>query len=211
VAALHGKRLVVISETDDGCSLAEAQVKEITSNERIAARKNYGDVFEFLPSHKILLLTNHRPFVKGTDEGIWRRLNIVGFNVTVSEQDRDPAFREKKLLPEIEGIFAWMVEGCLKWLRDGLKPSDAVRRAINEYRAEMDFVAQWLEERCEADPQATISRAAAYSDFRCWAQEGHFPILGRRRFVEELHSRGFQTAKSNGVRLFRELKLKRGF
>jgi putative DNA primase/helicase len=84
VAALHGKRLVVISETDDGCSLAEAQVKEITSNERIAARKNYGDVFEFLPSHKILLLTNHRPFVKGTDEGIWRRLNIVGFNVTVS-------------------------------------------------------------------------------------------------------------------------------
>jgi putative DNA primase/helicase len=184
-------------------------VKELTANERIAARKNYGDVFEFPPTHKFLLLTNHRPFVKGTDDGIWRRLNFIGFNAKIAEQDKDLAFRENKLVPEMEGVLAWMVKGCLKWQRDGLKPSDSVRQSLNEYRSEMDFVAQWLEERSEKDPTATISRSEAYSNFREWAQAAHFPVIGNRRFVEELHSRGFGMKKIQGIRLFSGLKLRR--
>jgi putative DNA primase/helicase len=208
VAALHGRRLVVISETDRGCALAEAQVKEITSNEPIAARKLHRDPFTFRPSHKILLLTNYRPFITGSDEGIWRRLNIVEFNASLPEKDRYQDFRESKLRPELKGILAWMVRGCLRWQRDGLKPSAAVRQAISAYRFEMDFVAQWLDDRCESDAQATTPRAAAYDDYQDWAEREHFPTIGNRRFVEELRSRGFLAAKSGGVRLFKGLKLK---
>src|SRR3984957_18397647 len=97
VAELHGKRLVVVSETDEGCAIAEAQVKEIASNEPITARKLHRDPFTFKPSHKVLLMTNHRPFVKGSDEDIWRRLNIIGFNPKIAEEDKDPPFRAQKL------------------------------------------------------------------------------------------------------------------
>ena len=114
VAALHGNRLVVVSETDDGCAIAEAQVKEITSNEPITARKLHRDPFTFKPSHKVLLMTNHRPFVKDSDEGIWRRLNIIGFNAKLSDDQREPHFREEKLRPELPAILAWMIKGCFK-------------------------------------------------------------------------------------------------
>lgn len=208
VAALHGRRLVVVSETDDGCALAEAQVKEITSNEPITARKLHRDPFTFYPSHKVLLMTNHRPFVKGSDEGIWRRLNIIGFNAKILDDKKEPHFRDEKLRPELPAILAWMVRGCFKWQEDGLKPSAAVTHATKAYRSEMDFIQQWLDERTVVDPQGSIPRNVAYSEYEIWSKQEHAPTLGNRRFVEELHGRGFHTTKSNGVRLFKGLRLR---
>ena len=208
VAALHGKRLVVVSETDEGCSIAEAQLKEITSNEPITARKLHRDPFTFMPSHKTLLMTNHRPFVKGGDDGIWRRLDIIGFNAKISDDDKHPNFREEKLRPELPGILTWAVRGCIMWRANGLKPSPAVQQALNAYRSEMDFIAQWLNERTIDDPQASVSRSEAYGDFKAWAELEHVPKLGNRRFVEELHARGFQTGMSHGVRLYKGLRLR---
>ncbi|MGP8234545.1 MAG: phage/plasmid primase, P4 family, partial [Limisphaerales bacterium] len=112
IAALHGKRLVVVSETDEGCSIAEAQLKEITSNEPITARKLHRDPFTFMPNHKTLLMTNHPPFVKGSDDGIWRRLDIIEFNNKIADNAKDH-FRENKLRPELPGILAWAVRGCI--------------------------------------------------------------------------------------------------
>lgn len=208
VAALHGKRLVVISETDDNCAIAEAQVKAITSNEPIAARKLHRDPFTFMPTHKTVLMTNHRPFVKGTDDGIWRRLNIVGFNEKMPEDKKDPHFREEKLRPELPGILAWAIKGCFAWQRDGLKPSPAVKVATDAYRAEMDFIAQWLDERTIADPMATTARSDAYFDYKCWAQAEGAPVLGNRRFVGELTDRGFGTTALRGDRRYRGLRLR---
>ncbi len=208
VAALHGKRLVVVSETDEGCAIAEAQLKEITSNEPITARKLHRDPFTFIPSHKILLMTNHRPFVKGGDDGIWRRLNIIGFDAKMADDAKNRHFRERRLRPELPGILAWMVRGCFMWQRDGVKPSAAVTQATKAYRGEMDFIQQWLDDRTIADPQANISRSAAYSDYKLWSELEHTPTLGNRQFVEELHARGFRTTKSGGVRLFNGLRLR---
>ncbi len=207
VAALHGSRLVVVSETDEGCAIAEAQVKAITSNEPIPARKLYRDPFTFNPSHKVLLMTNHRPFVKGSDDGIWRRMNIIGFNAKIADEDKDPNFREEKLRQELPGILAWMIKGCFKWQLDGLKPSAAVKHATAAYRSEMDFIQQWLDERTVVDPQGSITRCEAYGNYKLWSELEHAPTVGNRRFVEELHGRGLRTTKSNGVRLFRGLRL----
>ena len=191
LAALHGKRLVVVSETDEGCTIAEAQLKEITSNEPITARSLYRDPFTFNPTHKTVLMTNHRPFVKGTDDGIWRRLNIIEFNAKMRDANKDPHFRERMLRPEFPSILKWMIVGCLKYQRDGLKPSAAVTGAIKNYRSEMDFIQQWLDDRTIADPKATTPRSAAYVDYKCWSQaednaDAGQPSVRRRASRERL-------------------------
>ncbi len=209
VAALVGKRLVVVSETDDGCMLNEAQVKSVTSNARVPARRLHRDPFDFMPTHKTFLDTNHRPFVKGTDDGIWRRLNIVGFKAKIAEGEKSPDFREKRLMPELPGILRWATDGCLKWRRDGLKPSKAVREATLDYRSEMDFIANWLEERADKNPNRQDTVAALFEDYRTWADTNVYPKLGRKRFGEELERRGFTSSKSNGVWVRKGLKLKK--
>ena len=69
VADLMGARLVVSAEIDRGKSLAEASIKQMTGGDPIKARYMKQDFFEFLPTHKLWLAANHKPIIKGNDEG----------------------------------------------------------------------------------------------------------------------------------------------
>ena len=209
VAALQGKRLVVVNETEDGCLLSEARVKDIVSNEPIAARRLYRDPFMFRPTHKTILATNHRSRVRGTDNGIWRRLALVPFNATVEEADKVPDFRERILKPELQGILNWAVRGCSNYVRDGLRQPSSVRQATAAYRAEMDTVSQWIDERTERDPTAATPLAALFVDYSTWAESERTPHLGKRRFGDELERQGFVADRATkGGRVRRGLKLK---
>lgn len=208
VAKLHGKRLVVVSETDDGCFLAEAQVKEIVSNEPISARKLHSHPFTFLPTHKLVLMTNNRPFVKGTDEGIWRRLNIIEFKSEMPAGKKDLHFREKHIRPEHASILTWAIKGCFKWQREGLTPSKTIVEGTDAYRSEMDFIGQWLEERTITDPQANTLRKVAYSDYKSWATDENRPLFGNHKFGEELRKRDFPIGATKGDRTFKGLRMK---
>jgi putative DNA primase/helicase len=208
IAALHGKRLVIVSETEDGCSLSEARIKDIVSNETITARRLHRDPFTFPPTHKIILATNHKPHVKGTDLGIWRRLAIVHFNATLEDNAKVADFRERFLLPELAGVLNWAIQGLADWRRDGLRLPSAVRIATDEYRSEMDTVAHWIEERTEAEPNAVVSVKALHDDYIEWLGKSGRPF-GSRRFSEELERKGCAACKlTGGARGRRGLRLK---
>src|SRR5271166_5492111 len=151
----------------------------------VAARRLHRDPFTFRPTHKIILATNHKPHVKGTDTGIWRRLAIVHFNPTIAEEAKVADFRERVLRPELPGVLNWAVEGLMKWKRDGLRTPASVRAATAEYRSEMDTVAQWIEERTEKDPGAVVAIKRLYADYVFWLG-AHARPFGARRFSEEL-------------------------
>ena len=208
VAALRGRRLAIVSETEDGCSLSEARIKDIVSNEVIAARKLHCDPFEFRPTHKIILSTNHRPHVRGTDHGIWRRLAIVRFNATIAEEAKVADFRERFLRPELPGILNWVVEGLMRWRRKGLGLPASVRAATAEYRSEMDTVGQWLEEKTERDPGAIAAVRGLYADYVFWLGAQGRPV-GARRFGEELERKGYAADRlPDGTRARRGIKWK---
>src|SRR5690606_33658354 len=118
-AGLFGKRLVASIETEEGSRLRESLVKELTGGDRISARRMKEDYWEFEPTHKIVLATNHKPQIRGTDHAIWRRVHLVPFTVTIpdDQQDRD---LPSKLRGELPGILAWCVRGCLEWQQIGL-------------------------------------------------------------------------------------------
>jgi P4 family phage/plasmid primase-like protien len=126
---LFGKRLGVCSESNDGRRLDEGFVKELCGGDVIRGRRMREDSWEYKPTHKVLLTTNHKPVIKGTDHAIWRRIVLVPFNVQFwnpakSETGPDHLKQDKslpeKLKAESEGILMWAIRGCLDWQRDGL-------------------------------------------------------------------------------------------
>src|SRR5262249_41276242 len=80
-AILHGKRLAICSETPQGRRLNESLVKELTGGEPITTRRMREDFWTFDPTHKLILSTNYKPAITGSDDGIWRRLRLVPFTV----------------------------------------------------------------------------------------------------------------------------------
>jgi putative DNA primase/helicase len=199
LARLPGARFVAAVETDEGRRLAESLVKQLTGGDTIATRKLYREIFEFKPTFKVWLATNHLPEIRGTDDAIWRRLRTIPFKVTIPEAERDGELVEK-LACELPGILRWAVDGCRAWQTCGLKPPEAVADATASYRYEMDVLGAFLDERCSTGPELWVTSSELYTIYGYWADEAGETQLSKRTFGLRLRERGFEPGRRNGVR-----------
>lgn len=196
-ADLYGKRFCACVEAEDGRRLAESLVKELTGGDRIRARRMREDFWEFTATHKIWLAANHKPTVRGTDHGIWRRIKLLPFTVTIpdDQQDKDlPA----KLLDELPGILAWSVAGCWQWQQDGLREPACVRAATNAYRDEMDLVGRFITDCCDVGSELSVGASVLFKRFRTWCEDAGERAPNQTRFGSRLTERGFNSDKVGG-------------
>lgn len=152
---LRGARFVYVNEPDEGGELREGMVKSMTGGDSITARALYSrDSVEMTPSWAVFMPTNHKPIIKGTDNGIWRRLTLIPFERNFENDPhivKDPK-REEKLLAEMPGVLNRCLQAAMRYQREGLALTSSVRAARDEYRSQMDLLAEWLDECCEAAP-----------------------------------------------------------
>lgn len=206
-ADLMGARLAVAIETEEGRRLNETLLKWLTGGDKLKARFMRQDFFEFEPTHKIWIATNHKPIIRGTDYAIWRRIRLIPFNVTIPVEDQDKRLTEK-LQGELPGILAWAVRGCLAWQKDGLWVPEEVRTATEDYRSEMDIIAQFLEEKCVIDPTLRVKASDLYRAYSAWCEENNEQPLAQRNFGMRLSERGFERKVSNSCRWWHGISLK---
>jgi putative DNA primase/helicase len=203
VARLKGARFVAASETEEGRRLAESLVKDLTGQDTISARFMRAEWFDFKPTHKLWLSTNHKPEIRGTDVAIWRRIRLIPWAVTIPPAKQDRKLAEK-LRDELPGVLAWAVGGCLEWRREGLRPPDDVRRATAAYRAEMDILGAFLGECCALDTESSVAAKDLYSAYKLWCDENGEKPETQRRFGSRLTERGdferYRGGKSGGHR-----------
>lgn len=147
LARLPGARLVAASEPEMGTNLKDALIKVLTGGEMIPVRRLHQDFFELRPQFKIVLSGNHKPHIRDDSDGIWRRVHLVPFEVQIPEEEVDPDL-PKKLRREAEGVFGWLVRGCLDYLNGGLRVPERIRAATAEYREEQDPIGAFLRNAC---------------------------------------------------------------
>ena len=188
VLRLNGARFVYITEPDEGSELKEGLVKAMTGGEPIPARGMYSrTTVEVQPTWVAFMPTNHRPIVKGDDHGIWRRLNPVPFtrnfdaDATVT---KDPD-RMTKLQAELTGILAWYIQGALEYQRVGLCPPAHVKAARDDYRHDMDLLAEWLETCCEVQTGAMTLSADLWNSWEKYSKS-----RGENRYIPSSKSLG---------------------
>lgn len=192
LAALAGARFVTALESDEGKRLAEGLIKGVTGGDKVTARFMRKEFFTFVPQLKLFIGTNHRPAIRGTDHGIWRRVRLVPFQ-TVIPEDRQDKNLPDKLRAEQAGILRWLVEGCLLWQRDGLGPPLEVQQATAAYRQEEDVVGQFVKERCIMDEQASVKKGDLFDEYVAWAKtSGESRVLSKRQLGAALRERGIQ-------------------
>lgn len=199
LAKLHGRRLVVASETSEGIRLSEATVKALTGRDRITARYLYAEEFTFEPVAKFWLAVNHRPRVRDTSLGFWRRIRLVPFEQSFANRpDKD---LRAKLLDELPGILSWAVQGCIAWqaLRD-LRPPERVSAATAEYQTGEDILGGFLSECTITGGHLHATAADLYQRYTKWCESGGERAMTQTRFGRELGDRGFAKIRGAGRR-----------
>lgn len=189
-ADLFGKRFVACVETEAGKLMAESLVKEMTGGDRLRARRMREDFWEFVPTHHIWLVGNHKPTIRGTDEGIWRRIKLIPFDVVIPEKKRDGKL-PAKLARELPGILNWAIEGYRAWHDGGLVEPNVVSASTDDYRTEEDVIGNFIDECCELGDDFVAPATRLFEEFG----KDTGSKLGQRRFGSDLRSRGFERTR----------------
>jgi putative DNA primase/helicase len=223
LVALDGPRLVTASESSDAARLNESRLKALTGGDKITARVPYGPVYSFRPVAKYWLSSNHRPIVRDQSVGFWRRMRMLPFTVQFGCRSgrcatpctKHPPAEDRKALvralrAELPGILRWAVEGCLAWRRDGLEPTPRrVLEITEEYKREMDPVAEFLADCTEAAEGEWVGSTELYVAYDRWCESEHVPKkqrLGPKGFSRNV-ARDFERKSNGRLRVFVGLRL----
>jgi putative DNA primase/helicase len=198
IAEIFGKRLILGAETAEGARFNEKLIKDITGGDTLRGRRLYQDAFYFKPNATVWIYGNHRPEIRGNDDGIWRRVRLVPFTRQFTGDQRDPDLLVK-LYAELPGILNWLVQGCLLWQREGLSPPSAVMEAVKQYRSDEDLLGDFLHEHVRQSAVENIGKGELFNCYREWAQrEGIRYPFSSRGLTRKLRDRGYSDARTTG-------------
>ncbi|MBR4909440.1 MAG: hypothetical protein IKZ43_10570 [Acidaminococcaceae bacterium] len=190
-AKLPGKRYVLSSESNINRRMDEAKVKLLTGGDTLTARHLNAEPFEFRPTFKLILQTNHLPAIADAmDKGIRRRLVIVPFTAQI--EHRDTKLKQKLLQPEnLNDCLAWCVEGAKFWFAEGLDKDvpDEMAKAASAFYEESDLLQQWLDERTEPS-LGFLKFSRALDDFNNWLSINGNYHWQRKTFAEAMQLHG---------------------
>lgn len=193
IARIAKARLVSVSEGESGGRLSENLIKTLTGEDPITVRRLYEMEFEFRPTPKIWMATNHLPVIQGTDDAIWRRIWLIPFTIQIPEDKRDPDIAAK-LLQERSGILNWALEGLRKYQEAGrLVQPEKVKVATQNYRQDSDVLGEFIQAYCVTT--GSIRRSDLYRAYETWCEANHDKAVSSKRFATMMRERGIRERK----------------
>lgn len=208
IARLKSARFVTSEEPTEGVRLNEGLLKQLTGGSKVTCRFLYGDEFEYTPEFKIWIATNHKPVIRGTDVGIWRRIKLIPFEVNIPKTKVDKLLKYR-LRKEFPQILHWAVEGCIKWQQEGLQEPEKVQVAVKDYKKEMDLLASFMDQCVEID-YTTDERVPANQLFRVylkWAKENNEFEMSANKFGREIVKKVPERGRSAQGLFYKYIKL----
>lgn len=199
IARLPGVRFLRVSEPSKGGALNEGLVKMVTGGDPVDARHLNKGFFTYLPEFKMTISGNHKPKIKDNSDGIWRRMQLVPWDVQIPWADVDAALGEK-LKAEAPGIFNRLMRGLLDMLANGLAEPAQIKAATQQYRDDSDPLGRFLAQCCELDEAGKTPSQELYQLFLAWGKEAGAAEWTTQGFAAAMRDKGFKDKHSNGTK-----------
>ena len=211
LAMLRGARAVSCSEPPQGSRWDDGRIRSLTGGDTVTARRMGENLSSFLPTHKLILMGNHKPTMRSVDEAIKARFNLIDFTYTIPPEDRDPNFLEK-LRDEWPQILNWMITGCLHWQESGLGRPASIVEATEEYLQDEDTFAQFMGECCDRGQDKWDSVALIYKVYGNWCERVGERVIGRKAFQSVLYeTQGIERKKGSAPKAVAGLAVRQQF
>ncbi len=219
MAAVRGKRLVISQETEEGKRLSISAVKQLSSTDKIVAKRLYRDPEEFIPTHTLILATNFLPKVSSLDTGTWRRLIVVPFLNTIPDSEVQPDFLDMLYASEAPAVLQWIIDGAVRFVQNNyrLDVPEIVRNASEQYAIAENWLLNFIAECCETGPGYREQGGRLYEAYRAWAQSNGDIIRTSMDVAAALEMAGYtkiRTRKGSewqAIRILPRIDLKKAY
>ncbi|WP_462305227.1 phage/plasmid primase, P4 family [Acidaminococcus massiliensis] len=210
MAELKGKRMVIAAEMEEGVRLSTSVLKQICSTDEVGGEKKYKAPFQFVPSHTIVLYTNHLPRVGASDEGTWRRLIVIPFTAQFTGKSEVKNYTDYLVEKAGPAILQWIIEGAQRVIEKDyhLDPPQCVREAIEKYRGQNDWLHHFLDDCCELAPGFQEKSGELYGAYRAYCQQMNEYTRSTSDFYAALENAGFARRRTKVGRFVTGLQLK---
>lgn len=210
MAELKGKRMVIAAEMEEGVRLSTSVLKQICSTDEVGGEKKYKAPFQFVPSHTIVLYTNHLPRVGASDEGTWRRLIVIPFTAQFTGKSEVKNYTDYLVEKAGPAILKWIIEGAQRVIEKEyhLEPPKCVRDAIEKYRGQNDWLHHFLDDCCELASGFQEKSGELYGAYRTYCQQMNEYTRSTSDFYAALESAGFARRRTKVGRFVTGLQLK---
>ena len=213
LAEAKGKRIIIAAELEEGMRLNTSNVKQLCSTDEIYAEKKYKDPFSFVPSHTLVLYTNHLPKVGAIDAGTWRRLIVIPFNAKIEGSSDIKNYADYLFNKAGGAILKWIMTGAKRVIEKDyhiVKPA-VVEAAIQKYKDNNDWLSQFLDECCEVGSGLIAKSGEVYNAYRSYCMQVGNYIRSTTDFYTALECAGFERKRNKSARLILGLQLKSDF
>ena len=204
LAEVKGKRLLIASELDEGTRLNTGTLKRLCSTDPIVAAKKYQQPITFVPTHTLVMYTNHLPKVGARDDGTWRKLLVIPFNAKI-DSDSEIRNYDDYLFEHAGGaILTWILHGAAIAYSNDYKivAPAAVKNAISDYRADNDWLMHFIDSCCDVGDTYRARAGELYEIYRSYsASVGDF-IRTNAEFSNALVSAGYEKHKTKSGMVF---------
>lgn len=213
LAEAKGKRLLIAAELEEGMRLNTSNVKQLCSTDEIYAEKKYKDPFSYVPTHTLVLYTNHLPKVGAIDKGTWRRLIVIPFGAKIEGKADIKNYADYLFENAGGAILSWVIEGARKVIEDGfhIVAPKKVQDAVDAYKENNDWMSAFLNERCELDDAAVSKSGEVYNDYRAFCNQVGEYIRSSADFYSAIDFFGFERYRDKKGRYIKGLRLKSEF
>ena len=213
LAEAKGKRMIIAAELEEGMRLNTSNVKQLCSTDEIYAEKKYKAPFSYVPTHTLVLYTNHLPRVGAIDQGTWRRLIVIPFNAKIEGKADIKNYADFLFKTAGGAVLQWIIEGAKRVIASDYKivQPKVVQDAIQKYKENNDWLAHFLDDCCEAGDDFEAKSGEFYNAYRSYCLQMGEYTRSTTDFYSALESTGVVRKRTRTGVIIYGLKLKSEF
>ena len=213
LAEAKGKRMIIAAELEEGMRLNTSNVKQLCSTDEIYAEKKYKAPFSYVPTHTLVLYTNHLPRVGAIDQGTWRRLIVIPFNAKIDGKADIKNYSDFLFKTAGGAVLQWIIEGAKRVIASDYKivQPRVVRDAIQKYKENNDWLAHFLDDCCEVGDDFEAKSGEFYNAYRSYCLQMGEYTRSTTDFYSALESTGVVRKRTRTGVIIYGLKLKSEF
>ena len=213
LAEAKGKRMIIAAELEEGMRLNTSNVKQLCSTDEIYAEKKYKAPFSYVPTHTLVLYTNHLPRVGAIDQGTWRRLIVIPFNAKIEGKADIKNYADFLFKTAGGAVLQWIIEGAKRVIAGDYKivQPRVVQDAIQKYKENNDWLSHFLEDCCEIDPSYEAKSGEVYNTYRSYCNQMGEYARSTTDFYTAIEAADFTRRKTKKGMLIHGFRLKSDF